>query len=405
MTRCTNRKQNDSSLAPVSLIMLVGMFFLSSNAFAIFITADNPPWLQGITPIDNPWQVQKLFWWHWAVGADNKAYTGRNWDLSIKGNDVLDAQGQPVAGVKTVDLQWTHKIGPHQKGQPRDKDPNKPFSTNIKITKPVNGQTKLSNVFQQKHPTTIEEAPHYDFYGYRIVTPDPLVNADADIEMHAIHSLGQRRTRWSFTNSKDHEIDLYISASYADGTSQSLEKWHPGTVAPGKRAEGDLPKSSLGLPPTDVNVIPVGSFSAATTLAFIGDVDGTVSEIDYGVGIEYFTGGEEFVVPYVESATQDLYVFVDLTQWLSFPYSFNNDEIFDFNDGINSLLPGFLVATAPINFIPGQGLVYDATTLYSGSLKTVGIIDGKIPESDTLTLVGLGIVVIRFLRRRGYAST
>ncbi len=150
-------------------------------------------------------------------------------------------------------------------------------------------------------------------------------------------------------------------------------------------------------------------FFSDTTLAFVTGSPGNFEEADLGLMTDFFVGDAGFLVPELFDATsfagsslQDLFVAVDLTQWLSFfqPFSAGGPPI-HFSNGVNSALPGFLVArpmpdgTSPITFDPNVGYTAPDAFKFTGDVVIGGAIDGEtvaVPAPGTLTLVGAVIL-------------
>ena len=144
-----------------------------------------------------------------------------------------------------------------------------------------------------------------------------------------------------------------------------------------------------------------GSPHAETHLAFLGEVDGTLAELDLDAAAMLFSGDDEFLVPFFLDDSEGLFTTVDLTQWLSASTTFVPvpGQSFSFTDGLSHDLPGFLVSRSEINFVPGTGYVASDDPSdpndgpFSGQLLLAGLIDGQaavIPEPATLTLFGIG---------------
>jgi hypothetical protein len=153
------------------------------------------------------------------------------------------------------------------------------------------------------------------------------------------------------------------------------------------------------IPPTDytVEVRLNTSDPTVTTLAFIGQLNENpiLTELDLSLLTEAFVGLNEFVVPSLSNANLDLFVGVNLTDWLSFPTSFTFGDSFDFINGVSSDLPGILVGTSPIVLDPELGFV--TANPFSGSASVVGVIDGRVvPGPGTGLLLGAGILSLLY---------
>jgi hypothetical protein len=164
-------------------------------------------------------------------------------------------------------------------------------------------------------------------------------------------------------------------------------------------------------------------FFSDTTLAFVTGSPGAFEEGDLGLLSDLFAANAEFLVPeFFDAASmsgssmQDLYVAVDLTQWLTFgqPFSTGSSAI-HFTDGVNSDFPGFLVARAlpdgssPITFDANLGFTAPDALKFSGDALISGIIDGQaVPASSPGALTFVGAAVIAWfgalrVRRRSSA--
>jgi len=147
----------------------------------------------------------------------------------------------------------------------------------------------------------------------------------------------------------------------------------------------------------DYRIQAFGSGNTATTLAFIGQVDGMLDELDLGSASSLFVGFDEFFAPmFSRSSGGDLFVYVDLTQWLSAPSSFlpASGTSFSITGGTSSLLPGFLFSASTIDFVPGTGLL-TANPLNGENVLVRAFIDGAtVPEPSTPALLGIGVLVM-----------
>jgi hypothetical protein len=142
----------------------------------------------------------------------------------------------------------------------------------------------------------------------------------------------------------------------------------------------------------------------STTLAFLGAVDGAPGELDLGSAIDLFIESDDIIAPmFLDSmGGSDLFVGIDLTQWLSFFSAFIAGDEISFTNGVSDLFPGILIGTSPVIFDPVFGLMTNNPA--TGTFEIVGTIDGGIvPEPSTLILVGTSLLAIgtraRFRRR------
>jgi PEP-CTERM motif-containing protein len=141
-----------------------------------------------------------------------------------------------------------------------------------------------------------------------------------------------------------------------------------------------------------------GSPTTHTTLAFLGEVDGIFSELDLAAAIHLFVGLNEYLVPMLRNdSIPELFVAVDLVQWLSFPTPFQPFDVFDFVNGVSDSAPGFLVATSEITLGPAG---YQSANLATGQFFAAGIIDGRVvPEPGTWLLLAAGLAALLGARR------
>jgi hypothetical protein len=156
-----------------------------------------------------------------------------------------------------------------------------------------------------------------------------------------------------------------------------------------------LPK--LGsLLPTDYKVTVSGSPITETTLTFLGTDDGLRAELPLGDFTGLF-GLDSFIVPMLRAFddTTDLFVGVDLTEWLSDPRPFAAGDVFSFVNGVDSDLPGFVIGTSPIDLL--SGLITD---LFTGDVAVVASIDGEIvpaPEPGSVILLLTSLIGLTLL--------
>lgn len=112
-----------------------------------------------------------------------------------------------------------------------------------------------------------------------------------------------------------------------------------------------------------------------------------------GVGTEYFLPNlENFEI----GGELNIFIGVDLNQWLTSTPQFEIGDTFDFVNGLSNELPGFIAGISPIQFSPTQGWFTEQP--FTGALTTTGTIDGdsmRVPESDStsyLLFFGFGTI-------------
>ncbi len=142
-------------------------------------------------------------------------------------------------------------------------------------------------------------------------------------------------------------------------------------------------------------VLPIDPVTT-TSLAFLGEVDSVPGQLDLGAAMQLFVGSEEFFVPLLSDQTgRDLFVGIDLTQWLSFPTPFDVLDEFSFLGGISEQLPGILVGTSPVTYNSTLGM-FVTDDPATGEFLVTGKIDGRtatvpVPEPEvTVGLLALG---------------
>lgn len=96
----------------------------------------------------------------------------------------------------------------------------------------------------------------------------------------------------------------------------------------------------------------VASTQTNTSLSFIAGTAGNFSLANYGVKLY---ASDEYLVPNLFNEANDLYVGIDLTEWLLNPAAFDDGYIFQFVNGKSASLPGFVVGTSEITFSADKG--------------------------------------------------
>lgn len=145
---------------------------------------------------------------------------------------------------------------------------------------------------------------------------------------------------------------------------------------------------------------------STTTLGFLGQVDGAPGELDLGSALDLFSGSAESFFPMLtDPLGGDLFVGIDLTQFLSFEPTFHQGDMFNFVSGHSDLLPGVVVGTSPVTFDSATGEFTTAAPA-SGNFEVSGAIDGSaigVPEPSTMMLLATGMAGLTLLRRLGFS--
>ena len=185
---------------------------------------------------------------------------------------------------------------------------------------------------------------------------------------------------------------IRVFASYPSDPDQPVIDVDP--YIPGQTIRWVLPPSQFRKQqPTDektIYICPDGVSS--TTLYALKQTNSFVETPLFETYAEFgFINENEFLVPSFSLDSGDLFVGIDLTQYLANPINFNFGDIFSFVNGVNPSLPGYLVGTSEIFVDTNLGL----TTLnpYTGAAPLTQGRDGSaiVPEpTSTLSLLALG---------------
>jgi hypothetical protein len=230
---------------------------------------------------------------------------------------------------------------------------------------------------------------HFDIYGWHVDGPtntDPV----GHIFFGAEH---KEKKQFSVSFHDGRPGRFQVTASFL-GTEQSIKNE--------KKPDGVDESIKLPMNATDVKIrYTLGDpVFTESTLAFLAGSPGDLTEADLSLGTSFFVEDAEFLVPmlYDKDGIQNLFVAVDLTQWLSFFTPFSVGEEFTISGGVSPLLPGFLVSTTEIGFDPAIGF----TTNNPATLTVVagGTIDGRtVPFPSTAAMLTAGLAFLALLTR------
>lgn len=218
----------------------------------------------------------------------------------------------------------------------------------------------------------------------------------------------------SFTNNGNRPVQVSVTPDYRDPQTKETRPdnqqkvdyptWiTPGLSVPDLVGDNKRFKERLadGSTLSSYTITVRGSAGTETHLAFLGTVDGVFSALDLEAAAYLFAGEDEFFVPYLRPVadmdTLDLFVAVDLTQWLGLAGEFDPGDVFAISNGMSDVLPGISVATSPFSLgING----FESANPYSGEVVVTGTIDGHIPEPTVLALLALGLGALGLARLR-----
>ena len=311
----------------------------------------------------------KLIAWDWTfsrtIDEEPAApFDGTNWSIKPKSPAVTGRS-------KALTIEVQHLVRCHR-GNERQPNPSR--------IETINAQSYRQGI--SRAGATIIPHPnlrgHVDIYSWVA----DLSSLPGKIVVQAGHQKTSTLPTWSWDPRKvGRRGQLEVDASYKsdpDEVQESIPGFTGRTVL-----KGTLRKSAGGQEPTDVKIRVRYNPASETTLAFlVTNEDGMFEKANLGLMTEFFRGSEEYLVPALFHAqeTQDLFVAVDLTQWLSFPTSYNFEDRLVITDGVSDALPGFKVSTSPTRFDPGMGFVADDP--YSGEVKILGEIDGQVQSEE-----------------------
>lgn len=399
------------SLFHVTILTILSVLFLAeSTSHAESILEIHVP-VGDAKTTDTPTMAQRHFSWTFAPGqwpipgappppAGAPMPAADDWSLTMA------AVQNPInMNQRDITFNWQHLRGPHR-GVDVDPNPAGPFTrTRSQLQRPAAGNPPqgTTQVFRVNHPTK-GGGNHIDLFGYIVTLQNVAVVAPLNgIFMKGKHYEKRNPYFWSYLPFRDGTIMVEYSYPTDANRPVVLQPGLPtndpnrfrlpvranSPVSPDVR--GELRSRPNNQVPTDVVITYSGSSLTQTTLAFLAGDIGNFEKLDLSLGTDFFVGLDEFVAPMLFSKTQDLFVSIDLVQWLGFPTAYNPFDTFVITAGRNDLLPGFLVSASPIAFSTASGFITDSP--FTGIVQVVGNIDGQaVPEPSTLALLGFGIL-------------
>ncbi|MEX2650179.1 MAG: PEP-CTERM sorting domain-containing protein [Alphaproteobacteria bacterium] len=306
-----------------------------------------------------------------------------DWPVTLNATAV--GGGGAAAGTKNLTLNWRHQTGPHF----NDKDPNGPFTITLAVPSPQAVNTKVvAKEVKVDHLLVGSAKKHTDF-----VYLSAQVGAGGNgVAASGIHLRDFPGFAASFENLFNKPVTMTIDASYANGPNQNVVK---------DQMVGAMATINLKIPgnPTDMVYTYSGSGNSQTTLAFLGGDPGAFEQFELGPSAALIMGTETFLVPLFIHETIDLFIGVDLVQWLALLPSLDPFQEVDFLDGTSDLLPGFIVGTSPVSFDPEFGFV--TANPFTGRASIGAFADGRalVPEPATVGLLVMGLLGLGFARR------
>jgi len=204
----------------------------------------------------------------------------------------------------------------------------------------------------------------------------------------------ERSARWFFTPFR---AGIYVvAATLLDGTTKTVFE---GIAVAGQTLSGPLPKGTVSYVYIDQDVV-----ITETNLGVITGSPGLLSPVNLGTGLFSLIGLQDFSAPLLSNDTVNLFVGVDLAEWLRNPTICNGGEVFGFVDGKSPALPGFIVGTSKVNFSPEKGWVTENPL--TGPASVIGCKDGAaLRESEPFRFTGLAHGVERGENRGGLRIT
>lgn len=359
-----------------------------STALAAFVAAGNQ--------VQNEFFFQHDVTWDFANGAVNPfVVAGPDWRIELE-------SAAAGGGNENLELRVRHLDGPHPlfAGDDIDIDPS-PMPPGFYVLNqmglsrpPVGGLNKQTTLRQFEHPTN--RMPHFDTIGLTTSIPNAGM---VDVLNRGVHTRTKKGVA-SFLPILTGEKN--ITVKFRNGEEQKRAENQ--SVSP---SDGNI-ITSLSDPgetriPTSYEV-EFTDFITTTTvsLAFPGAINEIPGRIDLDAGFQFFeTFDIEIIAPLLLDfdGTDDLFIGVDLGQWLDFQTSFNAFDEFEVVEGTSEALPGYIFSTSPLIDGPnGEFLAANPQDLWTGTGFVGARINGgseTVPEPSSilglLILGGLGV--------------
>ena len=345
--------------------------------------------------------------WSWNLsntGVNPALVEGPNWSVRLRsggeGNSrtlALDAAHRPPPPHVNND------IPRNPPGGAGDFLPLLPAFQLEGLGRPAGGLTSVgkAKAVQFTHPALAGGKNHFDVLSLSAFIP--VAPGLAEVVARGRHE-SLKLTTWSYVPFANGTIG--VDASYAGNpATRNVVTGLPVSPANANdgRVQGALKPPNETRDPTDYTVrFESGNPATEMTLAFPGEVDGVPGRLFLSLGFDLFGG--QIVVPMLVDAAQvdpvDLFVGVDLSEWLSFPTGFNAFDEFNIMNGESNELAGYLFSTSPLMTDSNGGFLTDNP--FTGTVFVAGTVDGgTVPEPATLVLLASsGLAGLAALARR-----
>jgi len=330
--------------------------------------------------------------WTWKFGTGTTAeppenYSG-NWSVGLS-TTVYNGT------TKTKDLTFTGQHLTKVHDEDMDKGaPVKRMLSGVSRPKPGEDPIKRAGSWIVRHPL-MKDGSHRDVYHYRVSLP---YIGDGAIQFDGTHSGQSLPTRWSYHPDKDGKYRILVT--YQDQTKKDITGWRDGLKDHPGGYFGNLVVDPVHGAPIEYKGDYDDPGTTSTTLGFIAEDDTGLTRLDLSTGSMLIADSAEYFAPIFFNPAFNLYVGIDLVQWLSFPTSYNSFDQVDFVGGVNELYSGVTVGTSPILFDLARGYYSDHP--YTGTTQIYGRLDGSlVPEPGGIALLAsVGIAGAATLRRR-----